>query len=468
MRNKYKELFNDTLIFALGRFGSRLILFFLVPLYTNYLTNDQYGTADLVFTISQFIVPIISVVIDDALIRFGLSTRYKKEDVLGTSFSIVFIDIVALFLFTPLLRFYPAVSEWRYYLSINVILTIINSVQLNYLKVCGKNLLYSIACIIQAACVAGLNILFLVFLKMGVDGYLLATIISYLITDIFVFFTGNIFPDIKKARINKALSKKMLIYSAPLVVNNISWWVIQSSDKLMIEQMVNTSALGLYTAASKIPSLIYVFVSIFQQAWGISSIKEIESSNDTTFYSNVFSALYTFVFFISICLIGVAKPFMKIYVGASFFESWTLVPALLGSASFSAISAFFGSLYGALKKTKNNMWTTIASAIVNVVFNYYFILKLGLIGAVIGTFISYIFIALLRMVDVSRYINIRINKKIFSLNCVIIILQTIFVTLNFHIIIITSVFLGLFCFINRSMITQVTKKILNMVYSIRK
>ena len=68
---KYTRLIKDTFVFALGNLGSKLILFFLVPLYTNYLTTEEYGTADLVFTISQFLVPIFSVVIFDAVIRFG-------------------------------------------------------------------------------------------------------------------------------------------------------------------------------------------------------------------------------------------------------------------------------------------------------------------------------------------------------------------------------------------------------------
>lgn len=45
MNNKYNKLVKDTLIFALGSIGSKFILFFLVPLYTNCLTTEQYGIA---------------------------------------------------------------------------------------------------------------------------------------------------------------------------------------------------------------------------------------------------------------------------------------------------------------------------------------------------------------------------------------------------------------------------------------
>ena len=72
MNDKYKALFKDTIIFAIGNLGSKMILFFLVPLYTNYLTTEEYGTADLIFTVAQLVVPVVSLTIYDAVIRFGL------------------------------------------------------------------------------------------------------------------------------------------------------------------------------------------------------------------------------------------------------------------------------------------------------------------------------------------------------------------------------------------------------------
>ena len=73
MNVKYTILLKDTFIFALGSFGSKIILFFMVPLYTNYMTTEEYGIADLVFTVAQFLTPIMSIVIHDAVIRYGLS-----------------------------------------------------------------------------------------------------------------------------------------------------------------------------------------------------------------------------------------------------------------------------------------------------------------------------------------------------------------------------------------------------------
>ncbi len=73
MSSRYKTLIKDFFIFGLGSIGSKLILFLLVPLYTNYMTDAEYGISDLVFTTAQLVAPFLSVVIFDAVTRFGLS-----------------------------------------------------------------------------------------------------------------------------------------------------------------------------------------------------------------------------------------------------------------------------------------------------------------------------------------------------------------------------------------------------------
>ena len=78
MRNKVKKLIKDFFIFALGSLGSKVILFLLVPLYTSFLSTEEYGIADLIFTLTQVLVPIVSLSIWQGVIRFGLSKNQKK------------------------------------------------------------------------------------------------------------------------------------------------------------------------------------------------------------------------------------------------------------------------------------------------------------------------------------------------------------------------------------------------------
>ena len=283
---KYTRLIKDTFVFALGNLGSKLILFFLVPLYTNYLTTEEYGTADLVFTISQFLVPIFSVVIFDAVIRFGLSKDEKAEEVLLDGLIVWAVGTIGIIIVTPLFGFYKAVSDWKWYLCLYSSVSILYPVLMNYLKAIDRNKTYALISVLQTAILAALNIILLVVFRIGVKGYLLSNILALLVSSILVILIARIPAKLSKVKINKPLLRQMVVYSAPLILNNISWWVIHSSDKIMIEWMIGASALGIYTVATKIPSLINVIITIFSQAWGLSAVREFESTNDEKYYSD--------------------------------------------------------------------------------------------------------------------------------------------------------------------------------------
>lgn len=448
MNKKFKSLFKDTLIFALGSLGSKVILFFLVPLYTNYLTTDEYGIADLVFSTAQLIIPIASIVIYESVIRFGLSKDQDPAEVLKVGIYIGVAGSIASILATPLLGLYLPIAPWKWYLCILIVLNFTSNILMSYLKVKDKNKRYAIISVTRTLIMAALNIVLLAFLHLGVKGYLIANIGASSLCVLFAAIAGNALNDLRSAHFNRNLFIEMVKYAAPLILNDLSWWVIHSSDKIMIEAMISASALGLYTVATKIPSLINVMISIFGQAWGISSIREIETTNDPSFYEKVLKGYMFITFSACVLLVSIIKPFMYIYVGKDFQTAWTFVPMLLVSAVFSSISSYYGQLYGALKKSINSMITTISAAIINIAVNYIFIQIIGIWGAVIGTVSAYIILALMRIIDVSRYVHINIDSRRLISNCVIIIIQGILVSLNFHIILVSLLSIVLFGALN--------------------
>ncbi len=457
MNNKYKSLLKDTVIFAIGNMGSKLILFLLVPLYTNCLTTEEYGIAELVFTIAQLITPFLTVAIHEAILRYGLMKNTRREDVLLTGVILFAFASVLSILITPAFRLYTAVSEWRWYLCIYVISSAATSIFTSYLKVKDLNKLFAGVSIIQTAILALMNIILLAVLHIGVKGYLIANIVAHIIAALVAIIGGRVFADLKLSKLDKSLFEQMVLYSSPLILNSISWWIIHSSDKIMVELMISASALGLYTVATKIPSFINVIITIFTQAWGISSIKEVESSNDTKFYSNVFS-IYSFLTFgAAIVLIAIIKPFMNIYVGAQFKEAWVFVPLLLVSAIFSSISAYYGALFAALKKSVSNMTSTLIAAVVNIIINFIGIKIVGIWGAVIGTVVAYILIAIIRMCGVHKELNIQVDLSKYILNIAISLTMAILVSISFYRVIVSIIALSLFVIINMDQIKLLAK-----------
>lgn len=432
-KKKYSNLIFDMALFAIGALGSKILLFLLVPLYTNVLSDIEYGIADLVFTVSDLLLPLMSLAVYNGLLRFGLIPEKQQESVKCTWIVFLFGMIIT-FLFTPIIGLYRPVEEYKWLLSLKVISTFANSNSMIGLKIKGKNKAYAVFSIIQALLLVVSNIIFLVYFKFGVIGYLLSTIISLSVTALLAFVYSGAINDILVSKYNHNLMKDIIVFSIPFIFNDISWWLVHSSDKVMIEWMINKSVLGLYTAATKIPSFINSVTAIFSQAWGIASIKEFDDSNDTEFYSKVFKYFFIIIYGVCVCVISVIKPFMSIYLGKEFVEAWHYVPLLLVSASFAAISTFAGSLFGALKKSKDLMNTTIVSAIANIIINFFFIPICGVWGAVIGTVVAYVVVSVSRLITIYKYLRMDYSLMLFIPMSLLLIVEGIFIGLDFYVL----------------------------------
>lgn len=439
MNSRYKQLIRDIGIFALGALGSKLIAFLLLPLYTNILSTEEYGIADLIFTLGQLLLPVFSLAVFNGLLRYGLMKDVKAEDALCCATRVFVIgSIVAIFV-TPLLRFIPSVSEWRWYLCAYVISSFAFTNSLVYLKVKDKNTLYAVLSVVQTLSLVACNLAFLVGLDLGVRGYLLSYIISNALTVFCAMMIGGMIKDFRNASYHSDLMKLMVLFSLPYILNDISWWAIHSSNKLMIEFMIGSAVLGIYTTASKVPSLINVVASIFTQAWGLSSIKEYDSSNDTNFYSKVFNYFVIVIFGACIGVISIIKIFMRIYVSDEFFGSWQFVPLLLFGAVFSALSSFSGSLLGAMKKPRNLMWSTLVAGTANVVLNIVLIPVYGLWGAAVGTLVANCIVAVFRLISVKKHLKIDYGIRRNVPIVFVAFTHMVLVSMDFYIVIVSAV-----------------------------
>lgn len=97
-RNRY--LMKNTIIFTLGNFGSKLISFFLIPLYTNVLTTTEYGVVDLVVTVGTVAVPVLTLNISESVMRFALDKDADKQKITQIGTGVLLIGmLVGLFIF---------------------------------------------------------------------------------------------------------------------------------------------------------------------------------------------------------------------------------------------------------------------------------------------------------------------------------------------------------------------------------
>lgn len=84
---KYRSLASNTLIFTIGNALVKLIQLLLLPLYTSYMATSDYGVAELVNNLSDFLYPLFCLAIYESVFRFLMEKDAPKEELLGEGFS---------------------------------------------------------------------------------------------------------------------------------------------------------------------------------------------------------------------------------------------------------------------------------------------------------------------------------------------------------------------------------------------
>ena len=408
-RKKY--LAKNIALFALGNFGTRLISFFLIPLYTNVLTTGEYGVVDLVFTICTVLVPVITFNIGESVMRFSLDKGANHHEIMSIGYVFMGICIVLGTLAIPVCSLFDSVKNYGIYIFLYSVTYGINQIMICNLRGKEKLLNYSISNIINTVCIAGFNILFLVFLKAGVEGYFMAYIISNVITIIYAAIYGGLEGSFRHFKINNKLMSAMLKYSVVLIPNSFMWWIINSSDRLMVTSMMGTEANGIYAVSYKIPSLLSTFSLVFNQAWSYSAIKE-DSSADRVEYNNlIYDKMARMLIICTGGLLMIIKPFLSFYVDDAFFSAWKYTPYLFIGFMFTTLGTFISTSYTVNKDSKGFLCASTIGAIANVVLNFILIPQWGLTGAAIATCISFLIRFLYVKADTKKYIKISIVRK---------------------------------------------------------
>lgn len=464
--SRINYLIKNTLTFALGNVGTKLISFFLVPLYTNYLLDHEYGTVDLVITLGSFIVPILIFNINEAVMRFSLDKNADQNLIMSTGIvSLISMMLLATVLY-PLIQLYEPLAPYSIYVYLYFISSGFSTVFLYNLRGKEQLLSFSIGSIINALFTAVLNIVFLTVFHWGIEGFLLAYIISNIITAIYSFFAGNMINTIKHFKIDSKLTRDMLKYSVLLIPNSFMWWIMNASSRVMLTAMVGIGSSGLYAVSNKLPSLISVVSSVFNQAWNYSAIKEDDSTDRESFNNTVFHYLLGFV-----CLCGAAltvfiKPIMSVYVNDSYFSSWFFTPPLIFGTCILVLSTFLSSQYTVNKDSKGFLFSAIVGAVVNIGLSLLLIPQIGELGAALATCISYCTVFIYRVVDIRKYIHIQVFSPKHIVTLILLTISTCVVYIDMYgyiigvvaVILLTLLYIKDICYIVNLFIRRIKRQ----------
>ena len=408
-KNRIAFLLGNTLVFALGGLAIKAVSLVLMPLYTTALTAGEYGTAELLNSAIEIVLPLLSLGVVEALYRFSIDDDVPKDELFAGSLVVLGGGIVcagvACALGRVLWNMEHAGSFFVLFCSVCVF-----KATTQLARGLGHVRRFVAYGLINALAMVVSTYLLLVRAHLGVEGYLWSFTIGYLVGGLVAFLGSAEYRLLAPFRVDRDLLRRMLVYSLPLVPNLLSWWLVSVSGRYVVLWGSGVVAAGLFTAASKMPALVNIVASVFQQAWQYSTAREIDSPDRGAFFGVVMRGYSLATLTVAGLVIALNRPISRVMLQAEFAEGWRYVPLLMLVASFGVISIFFESFYQALKNSGVLMASTALGAGVNVVLGVALVPFMGPWGAGLAGAVAYMLVLVVRARDLRRRINLPIDR----------------------------------------------------------
>lgn len=419
-----KKLFNNTIIFTISNFASKFLIFLLLPFYTRVLTAAEFGTGDLVISTVSFLMPIFTLCISEAALRFSMNKKENKNTIFTYGLNIVLVGFLVLLLFYPVFTKISVISDYLFYLYIIYLSSSLNQYFNQFSRGIGEIKLIGIVGITGTLVTVVSNILLLAVFQYGIEGYLISYMLTNIVSAAFLFFFGKLYKFMKFKRDNTkdSVINDMKSYSIPLISNKVSWWVIQMFNRYALSYFKGATLVGIFTAANRIPSFITTIYGVLQQAILLSVIDEYEESNNFFLFTKTYEVLNLVLLMVALIINTSIEPMAFIMFGESFYEAYKIAPLLVLSSYFGSLHGNMTTIFSATKKTTQLFHNSFIGMIITIVLNILLVPKYGLYGAAITSFLTYFFMWI-RLFFISKKqfkLNFKIKTDLIAVSLLII------------------------------------------------
>ncbi len=431
--NKYKKLLSNTLIFGIGTFSSKIMVYLLMPLYTALLSKAEYSTADLITQAANLLMPLAAIGMYDGIFRFAIDAGEKKKEIFSSGIAMLLIGSGVFTLLSPILWQFDYFEGYNWLIVVFVITANLQCAVSFCVRGLGYTKMYALQGIINTALNIALNVIFLVCFDMGVLGYVLSVVVANAIVTLFLIISMKLYRDFDIRLVTKETIVSMLKYSVPLIPNTVFIWVNSVANRFIVAHYCGDDVNGLFAAALKIPTAITLLTTIFTEAWQLSAVTDSKDNDRGSFYSEVFKSYLGLIFMAGSGLIAFSKIFTVLLMDASYYDAWQFMPTLIISTVFLSLATFMGSVYLVKKKSMMSLVTSMTGAVVNVAVTIVtipiFIARYNILvaaqGAALGAIAGYLVVYVIRAINAQAYVRFNTRPVKLIINSLLLIAQAL-------------------------------------------
>ena len=407
MLQQIRALSAQTLFYGLGHILARSITFLLLPLYTNVFSPAQYGVVSLAYAFMGFMAVALHYGLDAALMkRYIQADDAGKSDTLATAYlSFVVTSLLvtaALFLLRqqlagPILG--GPYGRYLAYIALILCFDVLWSVPQLLLRSenrPGAFLGFSLSNVVLSLT---LNLLFVLKMKMGVEGVLLGNLITSGI--LFLISFPVVARRMAKGRFSPRLWRQLMRFGLPFLPAGIFAMMMELADRYLLMALTDMQTVGLYSAGYKLGSLMLLVTMGFNMAWHPFFLKQGDSPESRRLFARVTTYVLATLGMVWVMMLVWVPYLIRLNLGPVTFygqQYWGSV----GIVPWIALGYFFHGAYllqlpGAFLRDESK-WVAItrgAGAVVNIGLNLALIPTYGAMGAAWATMASFGLMAIL-------------------------------------------------------------------------
>lgn len=277
----------------------------------------------------------------------------------------------------------------------------------------SKNALYTTSGLVSSFVTVMCNIVFIVYFKMDYSALFISACIGYLVNIIILGNGIKLHKLISVKAFDLVLFKKLFWFSIPLCMNSVAYWFLTSYNRVAIVNVLGTEANGMYSIAGRFASFITLFTGCFNMAWQeMSYSREAETSvGQESFYTKAINSYIKFLGMGFLILIPGIFIIFPIMINDSYAQAKVLIPYYLLGTIASAVSAFLGNVFTAIKKNGILFYTTVLGSIINVITVHLLLPVVGVQGASMALFLGFLINIVVRIIYLKKEVKVSIDWK---------------------------------------------------------
>ena len=424
MLSKVRKIGTNTIYYGLGNILNKSLGFILIPIYARLIPIEQYGVLAILELIILLLLALLNFGITSGHERFFFLEKDKNEygkflfnNVIGLFlFSILSLSIVSL-LSNRLSNLFWGNSDNAYFIILVLVITFVeinNIIPFQILQYEGKPLNYIVTNLLRLLLSVLATVYFVISRRLGIEGILYGRLAGSGLTMVFQLF--NVVIPRMKARFDFSKVFLTMRYGLPVTVSLIGYLIFTSSDRYMINWLLDERATGMYGFGFKIANIVMLIVQSIGIGYLPTMYQQEKKADNIRFYRKMLF-YYTFVMTYAVLFfLFFYKILLWPLVQNKEYWSGTAIVPIMSFAFLITGMNYFVNIGMTLKnKTRYYIIPTFVAAIINIGLNFIFIKRFGFIGAAWSALISQAINTMLITVIANNFMPIGFEwKKIFT------------------------------------------------------